>query len=301
MLFSTVAALSATTFHVSVAGLGGEPDYDVRFTGLANEAHKLIASTPDAKSFVLTGAGATKAKLRQTLAQIAAEAKPDDTVVLLLIGHGTFDGTDYKINLPGPDLSAVELDAELDRIPVQKQLVVNTTSASGASISTLQKVNRVIVASTKSGSEKNAPVFARYWVEALRDPGADADKNEGVSALEAYRYADQKTVQYYERNKRLATEHALLEDTGKGDGVRAPTNDNGQGQVAGRLTLLRLGSMQKAAQDPAKQELIRRKEDVEQRIDQLKYNKAALPAAEYSKQLRALLLELAKVQAELDK
>lgn len=294
-------SLEAATFHVAVAGLGGEPDYDVRFAGLANEAHKLVAGTADAKSYVLTGSGATKAKLRETLSQIAAEAKAEDAVVVLLIGHGTFDGTDYKINLPGPDLSAVELDALLDRIPAQKQVVVNTTSASGASISTLQKANRVIIAATKSGSEKNAPVFGRFWVEALRDPGADSDKNEAVSALEAFRYADQKTVQYYERNKRLATEHALLEDTGKGDGVRAPSNDNGQGQAAGRLALLRLGSMQKAAADPAKQALIRKKEEVEQQIDQVKYKKATLPAAEYSKQLRALLLELARVQAELDK
>jgi hypothetical protein len=165
----------------------------------------------------------------------------------------------------------------------------------------LQKQNRVVISATKSGTERNAPVFARFWVEALRDPSADSDKNEAVSALEAYRYADQKTTSYYERAKRLATEHAMLEDTGKGEGVRAPSQENGQGLLAGRFTVLRLGAMQKAAADPAKQELLRRKEDLEQKIDQLKYNKAALPTAEYSKQLRQLLLELARLQTELDK
>lgn len=299
-LLLVASAAQATNFHVSISGLGGEPDYEARFTQLANEAHKLVSTTADAQSFVLTGPGATKAKIREVLGSIAEKAKPEDSVVIFLIGHGSFDGTDYKINIPGADLSAVELDALLDRVP-GKHLVVNTTSSGGASLAVLQKANRVIISATKSGTERNAPVFGRFWVEALRDPAADSDKNEVVSALEAYRYADQKTAQYFERAKRLATEHALLEDTGKGEGARAPSTDNGQGLLAGRFPVLKLGTMQKAAADPAKQALLRRKEDLEQKIDQLKYTKASLPAAEYRKQLQQLLTELARLQVELDK
>lgn len=299
LLFPLV--LPATNYHVTIAGLGGEPDYEVRFTQLANEANKLVTSTADAKTYLLAGAQATKVKIRETMAAISQVAKPEDTVVVFLIGHGAYDGQDYKINIPGPDLTAVELDALLDRVPAQKQLVVNTTSGGGASIAVLQKQNRIVISATKSGTERNAPVFARFWVEALRDPAADSDKNEAITALEAFRYADQKTVQYFERAKRLATEHAMLEDTGKGEGVRAPSQDNGQGLLASRFTVLRLGSMQKAAADPAKQELLRRKEDLEQKIDQLKYNKAALPAAEYRKQLTQLLTDLSRLQVELDK
>ena len=55
------------------------------------------------------------------------------------------------------------------------------------------------------------------------------------------------------------------------------------------------------AADPAKQALLKQREDLEGRIDKLKYEKAALQADDYRKQLRALLTELAKVQAELDK
>ena len=39
----------------------------------------------------------------------------------------------------------------------------------------------------------------------------------------------------------------------------------------------------------------------ESQIDKLKYQKAAMDAADYRKQLGVLVLELAKVQAELDK
>lgn len=291
---------SATTYYVTVAGLGGEADYETRFSALANEAHKLVSAAPDTKSIVLAGPPATRQKLREALAQIAAEAKPEDTLVVTLIGHGTFDGTDYKFNVPGPDISAVELAALLDRIPAKDQLVVNTTSASGGALAALQKPNRVIISSTKAGTEKNATVFGRFWVEALRDGAADIDKNEIITALEAYRYADQKTIVYYDQQKWLATEHAVLEDTGKGTAVRAPAPDNGQGLQAARFALLRIGATQKAAADPAKRALLNQREEIERKIDQLKYNKASLSAGDYRKQLQALLLELAKVQAEID-
>ena len=55
-----------------------------------------------------------------------------------------------------------------------------------------------MIAATKSGTEKNATVFARYWVEALQDPAADTDKSDSVSAMEAFAYADRKTAEFYD-------------------------------------------------------------------------------------------------------
>jgi hypothetical protein len=143
----------------------------------------------------------------------------------------------------------------------------------------------VVITATKSGTEKNATVFARYWAEALRDPAADTDKNESVSALEAFEYAKKKTTQFYESNKRLATEHALLEDN----------------KLAAVFPVLRIGTAAAAAADPAKRALIDKKEQLEQQIDKLKYEKAAMPAAEYKQKLTALLLELATTQEAIEK
>jgi hypothetical protein len=56
-----------------------------------------------------------------------------------------------------------------------------------------------------------------------------------------------------------------------------------------------------AAKDPAKRELLEKREKIEDQIDDLKFKKAAMPIDEYKKQLQALLLELAKTQAEIDK
>lgn len=294
------AALQATTFYVTIAGLGGEPEYEQRFSGWAKDIGKALKSAPDAKVETLYGPAATREAIRGAFGAIAKAAKPQDALIVMLIGHGTYDGVEYKLNLPGPDLSAVELASLLDRMPPTRQLVVNMTSASGGAIDVLRKENRVVVSATKSGTEKNATVFARYWAEALSDPAADADKNETVSALEAFRYADQKTAKFYETQKRIATEHALLEDTGKGEGVRAPSAENGEGMLASAFPLLRIGGNASAAGDPRKLKLLERKEQLEQQIDRLKYQKAAMPSEEYKRQLGQLLLELARTQAELD-
>jgi len=302
LLMLSAALLNAATFFVTVGGLGGEPEYVQRFASQAQEIDKLVrAGNPEAKVETLYGAQATKAQVQSVLGAIAKEAKPGDAFVLMLIGHGSFDGVDYKMNLPGPDLSAIELATLLDRIPTSRQLVVNMTSASGGSRAALEKPSRAVITATKSGSEKNATIFARYWVEALRDPAADADKNETVSALEAFIYAEQKTSQFYETQKRLATEHPTLEDTGQSDGTRKPSPENGEGLVASHIALLHMGATQVAANTPEKKTLLARREELEQQIDTLKYQKAATPPDEYKKQLEALLLELAKTQAELDK
>jgi len=299
---SAVGALHAATFYVTVAGLGGETDYEQRFASQAQEIDKLLhGASSEAKITTLYGPQATKAAVQNALTQVARDAKPNDAFVLMLIGHGSFDGFDYKINLPGPDLSGVELGSLLDRIGCTRQLVVNMTSASGGSRASLERANRVVITATKSGNENNATVFARFWVEALRDPSADTDKNETVSALEAFIYADSKTAQFYDTQKRLATEHPILEDTGQGDGERKPSPENGEGLKAAQFALLRIGTAQVAASTPEKKALLEKRDALEEQIDKLKYEKAAMAAEDYKKKLQDLLIQLAQTQAELDK
>ncbi len=292
----------AAPYFVTVAGLGGEPDYEQRFAGLAKDLDKLFkAAAGDAHVYTFTGTDATKAHITDTLSEIAREAKPDDEFTLVLIGHGSFDGETYKFNLPGPDISGDDLAALCNRIAAKRQLIVNTTSASGGSIGSLERAGRIVIAATKTGTEKNATVFARYWVDALRDPAADVDKNDVLTALEAFQYADRKTSAFYESQKRLATEHSVIEDTGKKEAVRAVSTENGEGLLATNFVVLRLGTAQKTANDPAKRALLDKKEALEQKIDTLKYQKAAMSAEDYKQQLSGALLELAKVQEELDK
>lgn len=301
LLFSALPVRGAT-YYLTVAGLGGEPEYDQQFTGLAKDLDKLFkTSGGDAHVYTLTGKNASRARLTETLGLISSQAKPEDDFVLILIGHGSYDGVEYKFNLVGPDVSAEELAGLCDRVPAKRQLLVNTTSASGGSLPVLERPGRAVIAATKSGTEKNATIFCRYWVEALHDSDADVDKNETINALEAFQYADRKTAAYYESEKRLATEHAVFEDTGKGEGVRAASSENGEGLMLSGFTLVRFGAAEKAANGPGKRALLAKKEEFERQIDTLRYQKAAMSEDDYKKQLTDALVGLARVQQELDK
>jgi len=299
VLCSIALEAHAATYYVIVSGLGGEPDYEQRFTSAANELDRIFRAVgPTAHVYTLTGAQATATRFRETMTAVAHEAHADDDFALILIGHGSFDSVEYKLNLVGPDLTAGEIAAMCDRIAAHRQLVVDTTSASGGAVQALEKPGRAVIAATKSGTEKNATVFARYWVEALQDPSADTDKSDSINAIEAFRYATQKTAAFYDAEKRLATEHAVFNDVGHGEGVREAGGD--LGLLLSNFTLLRFGSSQLAANDPAKQALLQRKEELEQQIDMLKYRKAAMDPVDYKKQLSDALIELAKVQEKLD-
>lgn len=276
----------ASTYLLTVAGLGGEPDYEQRFTALATDTDKILKTgSTDRIVETLKGADATKPKMEAALNKIASQAKPADAFVLMLIGHGTFDGTEYKFNLPGPDISATELAALMNKIQAGRQLVVDMTSASGGAVTAFKKDNRTVITATKSGTEKNATVFARFWVEALRDPAADVDKNETISALEAFQYAEKKTAGFYTEQKHLATEHPQVDDQ----------------QHAAAFPLLRFGAASAVVTDPAKRELIAKKDEIENKIDALKYQKSLMAPEDYKKQLTQLLIELAKAQEAVDK
>jgi len=292
----------AGTYVVTIAGLGGEPDYEQRFEGNAKDIERVFKSAgSQVHAITLYGADGTKDKLTSALQQVASEAKADDDFVLIMIGHGSFDGFEYKFNLVGPDISADDIAALCDKIPSKRQLIVNTTSASGGSLIPLERPGRAVIMATKSGTERNATIFARYFAEALQDPAADTNKDESISAMEAFVYAAKKTENFYDSEQQLATEHAQFEDTGKADAVREASPQTGEGLLLSSITLVRLGTDQAAANDPAKQALLAQKESLEQKIDELKYQKAAMAANDYKQQLTGYLVELAKVQEQLDK
>ncbi|HXR97526.1 MAG TPA: hypothetical protein VN709_06745 [Terriglobales bacterium] len=285
LLLLAAPVLHAQTYFVTVAGLGGESDYTQRFNANAQALDKLFRqSGPSARVTTLIGADATRAKLSQTLDQIAAAARPDNDFVLILIGHGTFDGVEYKFNLLGPDISAGDLAALCNKIPSRRQLIVDTSSASGGAATALAHPGRGLILATKSGTEKNATVFARYLVAALQDPSADLDKNQAISAEEAFQYAQRHTADFYTSQQRLATEHPI-------------SNDD---KLLASLTLVRFGAAQQQYADPAKRALLAQKEDLERKIDALNYQRDAMSDSDFKTQVTALLLELTKVQKELD-
>jgi hypothetical protein len=67
--FLTAASLPATTYYVTVTGLGGEPDYEQHFAMWAKDIEKALKTSPDSK--VETLVNATREQVRAALDGIA--------------------------------------------------------------------------------------------------------------------------------------------------------------------------------------------------------------------------------------
>jgi hypothetical protein len=92
------------------------------------------------------GAGAAVANrenVMRTLASFKSRMTADDTLLVVLIGHGTYDGTIAKFNLVGPDMDSSEWKASLDGNPA-RLVFVNTTSSSFQFLPALSGKNRII-------------------------------------------------------------------------------------------------------------------------------------------------------------
>ena len=196
-----------------VSGLGGDAQYDTQFAALGHDIAAASRTVTGEASRVqqLAGAQATAVAVERAIDQLAAQLLPGDQAIVVFIGHGSYDGAEYRLNLPGPDLTGTRLATLLDRLPATvPQLVVNATSASGAMLSRLQRPQRVVITATQSAGERNATRYAAHWARALVSAEADRDKDEAVTAVEAFDYATRQVAEAFKADAAIATEHAQL-------------------------------------------------------------------------------------------
>jgi hypothetical protein len=235
--------------------------------------------------------------VRSAFGKLGQELKKDDTLFVMLIGHGSGSGADAKFNLVGPDLTVTEWNALLQPIAARIAFV-DATSASAAFLKGLAGPERVIITATNSPAQVYHPVFGQAFIEALTSSAADLDKNDRISLWEAFVYASKSVEQHYQRAGTLATEHAVLDDTGEGIGRDAAA------KVAvatlASLTYLDAPAVTRSA-DPAVQALIDRRDVLNRQIDDLRRRQSSMPAAEFDQAFEKLILELSQVSAEIRK
>ena len=307
LLASTARAQApqGATHLLVVSGAGGEPQYREPFHALgarlaqaAVEKHGLsranVTFLAEDSARAPAQGRSSRDGLQRALAGIAARARAEDQVVIVLIGHGSQQGAAARFNLPGPDITAAELAALLGQLGARTVAVVNTASASGEWVPALAGRNRVVITATKSGFEANATLFPRHFVDALAGDGADADKDRTVSLLEAYEFARRETARAYESDNRLLTEHAQLDDDGDGKGSAAPAAAGapGDGKLARRLAL-RGGAPAAVASSPQGAALAARRDSLQAAVEALRARRGAMPQAEYERELERLLVSLA--------
>ena len=282
----------AASFHAAASGL---VDALVTKHGLSPDDVTYLAEDPARDTARIDGKS-SKPELTRAIARVAARGRAGDRVMLVLIGHGSPGGSDSRFNLPGPDVTAAELAVMLQPLKAMQVAVVNTTSASGDFLPALSAKNRIVVTATKSSYERNETLFPRYFVAAFTTPGADTDKDERVSLLEAFVYAKREVTRAYETDTRLPTEHAMLDDDGDRRGSLEPDPRAGDGSLARRVIVGRRANTAGAASGAAgASPLETRKAQLETQVDSLRRQKETMPADAYERELERLLVELARV------
>jgi hypothetical protein len=297
-------------FVLIVVGLAGDPEHGVTFhkwgTQLAESSVRLgvpperltyLVDAPAEGDKLVTGKS-SREEIARAFDSIAKQAGADDIVFVTLIGFGTYQGGDAKFNLPGPDMTPQDFDAQLKKLPTKQIVFVNTSSASGPFVEKLSAPGRTIVTATRNGAETYATVFGGYFIDALTADAADADKNKRITVLEAFNYAKSEVAKAYEREGFLATEHALLDDDGDKEGSQAPAAAGKDGKVA---TLVSLGSTDAAdlPSDPKLRALYLERRDLERRVETLRLLKDQMEPAKYTSELEKLVTAVALKTREI--
>lgn len=293
LAFAGASPLAAQRTHVLiVSGLGGEPQYSAAFAEQGKAFHELartqwkvadsslvwLAEDPAREPTRIRGK-ATKKALGEAFIALSRQVNPGDLVVVLLIGHGSGEGADSRVNLPGADATAADYQGWLAGLARQTVVFVNTASASGDFVAQLKGQGRVIVTSTRTALERNESIFGGHFVRGLSSAEADANKDGATSVMEAFTYATREVVRTYEEGKRMLTEHATVSDS----------------VLAARVSF---GGASTSSDDPRVVALVAERRALEEQITALRARKDSMPAADYEKELERLLVAIAeKTQA----
>ncbi len=298
LLLALAAPAAAQDTHLLViTGVGGDDEHTQNFHkwastivsaarergGLTEATITYLGDKPELDAAHIK-ARSTRENVQKAFADLAARAKPADEVFIVLIGHGSFDGKKGSFNLPGPDLSADDYAKLLEPVTAQRIVFVNTASSSGAFVQPLAGPGRTVVTSTKTGGEKNEPIFAEYFAEAFKDNAADTDRNGRVSVSEAFEYAKAKVTASYQKAGTILTEHATLDDSreGKFAATLFLESDRARAEKTANVA------------NPELRALLEAQQQLENQVTALRLKKDVMPAAEYEAQLEKLLTELAQ-------
>jgi hypothetical protein len=287
-----------------VTGAPGEQEYDKLFGQWREEWAKSLAGV-DVEWIGQSEAANPDApyndrdRLKQWIDSVETKEMPG-TYWLILMGHGTHDSKSTKFNLRGADVSAAELSQWISN---SKHLwvIAICASSSGPFVPALSGPGRTIITATKSGLESNFSRFGGYLAKCAGDLNSDLDHDHSISVLEAFVAASRQTERYYQENKWLATEHALIDDNGDGKGtsvdffrglraIKMPDKGKIDGESARQLWL-----KESPATGVLGAESKSRVDEIEKQLEALRSKKSTMSEEQYYMDLERLMVDLAKL------
>jgi hypothetical protein len=284
LVFYFPVSASAELYVTIIQGLDGTPHYNQQFSDQTETLKSVTESIADNNRIQLFfGEDATRDNILSHFQNLKNTITAQDRVSVFMVGHGSFDGYEYKFNIPGPDLTDADIAGFMDALPAEIQLLVNTSSASGVLNNSLKNDSRVLITATRNGNERLATRFGEYFFNAFDNLSADINKNNAITAQEAFDYAVREVTDYFESQGQLATEHAEI-----------------SGTHASQFVLARIGLKEPSSDDPELTRLISERSEIDVKIEELQLNKSNLQAEEFLNQLQSLMIDLSIVQEKID-
>ena len=304
VLMVPVRADASERYALIITGALGEPTYAEQYAQWRQQAVTALLeklAVDERKVFTLLDGGdethsATAANVRRVLGTLRSSVTADDVLLVLLIGHGSFDGVEAKFNLVGPDLSSADWAGLLKPI-AGRVVVVNTTAASFPFVEQLAGQRRIVITATDSVAQRFDTVFPEFFIRALTDPAADIDKNGRVSVWEAFTAASMGVRRYYTQRGTLATERALIDDDG--DGVGREAGGEGKDGSASSRLYFDPDVVGAAPTDEVLLGLLQRRAALQIDVDDLKQRRQLMTPDEYQQEFEKLMLDLARISRDI--
>lgn len=296
-------SVASERFAVIVTGAAGGTEYAEKYQTWRTTLVKTLKESfgyPDdhvvALGEDLEGARkSTRENVRAAMADVRKRALDGDVSLVLLIGHGSADSEEAKFNLVGPDLTVDEW-ALLVKPIAGRVVFVNGSSGSFPFLAAMAGRNRVVLTANDSAAQGFETVFPDFFIKAFGNSAADGDKNGKVSLLEAFTFASMRVKEWFEERGQLATERALLDDSGAGVGRDLDTSGK-DGELA-QITYLQPEVPAGLTDNPQLAELMRRRAQLEDSLVLLKARKDSTPADRYEQELERILLEMARIDRQ---
>ncbi|MBE3094849.1 MAG: caspase family protein [Actinobacteria bacterium] len=228
-------------YAIIASGASYDSQHYAWFLNSTSMAYKLLKNNgyPDENIYYLFESAkesnvdyeATIGNFKKVIEGLQEKAGKTDTIVLFLIGHGTYRGTNSYYTLNGYNLSDVEMASMFKNVKRDKLIFVFSPCNSGGFVDDLSGKNTVVITSTRK-DETNSAAFIEPFLASFDGIG-DANSDGKVSFAEAFNYASNNVSdQYINNNWGTITEHAQLDDNGDAISHEAPVPSGGDGQLA---------------------------------------------------------------------
>ena len=169
-----------------VCGLPGDDEHRKLFAASVEKLHKAlaercgfaageilvrfgVASRPgDGPALAGTRGLSTREGIAADVDELRKRLRPEDTLWVIVLGHGHYDGRHSHLNIPGPDLDEREFARLFQGLAAREQVFWITTSASGFFLKPLSAAGRIVITATEPDQEVNETLFPLSLADAPR-------------------------------------------------------------------------------------------------------------------------------------